>query len=646
MHHRAPGKLSIDGRWFRDDQGRARWLRGINLGGDCKLPAQPDGHSWRPSDFSDHRSVSFVGRPAPLTEIDRHLARIAHWGFNSLRLLTTWEAVAHAGPGTADEAYLDYLREVCRRAANHGLHVFIDFHQDVWSRMSGGDGAPGWTFEAVGLDFTRFDAADAALVMQYRYDPALGGRQPGYPQMSWGSNYRLPANGIMWSLFFAGHEFAPGLAIDGHSASEWLQGQYLHAVHAVAQRVADLDHVIGFDSLNEPGSGWIGQRMDKPAGLLSGPVLSPLDALAAASGFPRDVPMAELGKGITGERRLNPGGVSIWLPGHACPFRAAGAWDVGADGVPVALNPDHFRIVDGRQISMEQDFMAPFFQRVAATIRAVRPDWLLFAEVDPFAALRGKHGFPDDMPAGTVNASHWYDLSALVTKRFDPARSIDAFSGKVHDGPAAIRAAYVAQLERLRTLGDGLAGGAPTLIGEFGIPYDMNGAAAYAAWAAGDRSDAPWQPQITALSLMYDAMDALGLHSAQWNYTVSNRNDAMIGDGWNQEDLSIWSIDQAASADDLGSGGRAVAGFCRPHALAVQGTPISQNFAADTGEYELLFEADAGIAAPTLIFVPNLPQFTSVTIHIENGEQLNHAEGHLAVIAHHSGPVRIRLQFA
>ena len=32
------------------------------------------------------------------------------------------------------------LAEVCRRAGEHGLYVFVDFHQDVWSRMTGGDG--------------------------------------------------------------------------------------------------------------------------------------------------------------------------------------------------------------------------------------------------------------------------------------------------------------------------------------------------------------------------------------------------------------------------------------------------------------------------------------------------------------------------
>src|SRR5687767_9194114 len=157
-----------DGPYFRDREGRQVMLRGVNLGGDCKVP-YPDGGTQFPSDFSDHREVSFIGRPFPLEEAEEHLGRLRHWGFNVVRLLTTWEAVEHAGPGLYDEAYLDYLAEVCRRAGEFGIYVFIDFHQDVWSRMSGGDGAPGWTFEAVGLDFRTFPAAGAAHVMQAAY---------------------------------------------------------------------------------------------------------------------------------------------------------------------------------------------------------------------------------------------------------------------------------------------------------------------------------------------------------------------------------------------------------------------------------------------------------------------------------------------
>ena len=72
--------------------------------------------------------------------------------------------------------------------------------------MSGGDGAPAWTFEKVGLDFTKFDAADAVIAMQYRYDP---NNPEAYPQMTWASNKFRFANGTMWTLFFGGNDESP-----------------------------------------------------------------------------------------------------------------------------------------------------------------------------------------------------------------------------------------------------------------------------------------------------------------------------------------------------------------------------------------------------------------------------------------------------
>lgn len=636
------GRLTLDGTSFRDAQGRQVILRGVNLGGDSKLPVKPDGRTHLPTDFSDHRTVSFVGRPAPLGEIDAHLARIAHWGFNCLRLLTTWEAVEHAGPGEYDEAYLDYFAEVCRRAGRYGLRVFIDFHQDVWSRMSGGDGAPGWTFEAAGLDFTRFHAADAALVMQHSYDHRRGGRQAAYPTMAWGGNYARPANGIMWTLFFAGSDFAPGARIDGIGVQNFLQDCYFGAMHAVAERVAPLDNVIGFDTLNEPGTGYIGRRLDEPLVLGGGPIWTPLDGLAVASGMTRELPELRYGVGLDGTRRVNEAAVSIWLPARSDPFRDAGAWAVGEDGKPLSLVPDYFQRRDGRAVDHERDYMVPFFSRAAETVRAVRPDWIVFAEINPFDAARG-HGFPEGMPPETVNASHWYDISALMTKRFSAERMIHVLTGDVRNGAQAIEDSYVEELQALKAVGDKLNGGAPTLIGECGIPYDLNEAAAYHCWAVGERSPDIWQAQTTAIDLMYNALDRLLLSSTQWNYTASNRNDAMIGDGWNQEDLSIWSSDQMAPNDPV-SGGRAVEGFCRPYVRSAQGTIVSQRFDRASGEFVALIDIDPAIAASTEIYAPRTQYPNGWRSHVGAPADVEEIDQGLRIRATDAGPLRMTVE--
>jgi hypothetical protein len=595
---------------FLDAHGRQVILRGVNLGGDCKVPF-PDGGGQFPSDFSDHRQVSFVGRPFPLEDADAHLGRLAHWGFNTVRLLTTWEAVEYAGSGLYDQDYLDYFTEVCLRCGEHGLHVFVDFHQDVWSRMSGGDGAPGWTFEAVGLDFTRFPAAGAAHVMQAAFDYAdPSDRQDAYPQMSWGSNYGLPANGILWTLFWGGRMFTPGFEVDGVNVQDYLQGHYLGAIDAVARRLKGLPHVLGFDTLNEPGLGWFGKGLsyrhlartpEDPTPPRPGPALSPLDSLAVARGIPTSVPLlARTATGAVeavGETLVNPSGVSIWMDGATCPFERSGIYRIEA-GQVVAAQEDVFRQHGGRALNISDDGFGPLFRQVAEVTRRHEPDWALFAELDPFGTAFGR-SFPKDLPDRSVNASHWYDVFILFRKTLgDPA------------DPAASRQErrerYIRELSRYVELSSQIAGGAPTLIGEFGIPFDLDDGAAYAQWDLGRRDPAPWRDHVEALDAMYDALDALLLHSTQWNYTASNRNSLRIGDNWNQEDLSIFSLDQQESPDDPDSGGRALQGFCRPFAHAVQGRIGGMAFRRDEGVFHLVLDADPDIAAPTEIYVPRL----------------------------------------
>jgi len=600
--------VRTDGVRFVDHAGRQLLLRGVNLGGDCKVPF-PDGGTDVPTDFADHRDVSFVGRPFPLAEADEHLGRLRHWGFNVLRFLVTWEAVAHAGPGSRDEAYLDYIVRVLERAQAHGLAVFIDFHQDVWSRMSGGSGAPGWTFEALGLDFTSFAAAGAALVMQQAFDyGSPQDHQPGYPMMSWAGNYQRPANAIMWTAFFAGAAFTPDWTIAGQNVQHFLQQQYLAAMDAVAARVAHLPAVVGIDTLNEPGLGWLGQSLSQrpagPAGLRPGPQWTPLDGLRLAHGQSVRIPVLvrDAATGALrsdGERVFNERCRRIWRPGIADPFAAHGAWRP-AGGEGEALDERFFQNFDGEVLDIGRHAMAPFFDAVARTIRRHRPDWLVFAEINPYSTALGAR-FPSQMPAHWVNASHWYDIECLRSKRAPSASRAD------------LARRYRPELEGLRELGVAHAIPAPMLLGEFGIPFDLDGGLAYRRWRAGETGPEIWDGHVAPLAAAYDVLDALLASGTLWNYTASNRNDARIGDHWNQEDLSIFSRDQHTTDDDPDCGARALAGFCRAYVLAAQGRlrAMRCDDARATLEFEL--DADPSIDAPTLVFLPRR-QFRAIEL--------------------------------
>lgn len=647
-------RVRVVGDQFRDEYGRALILRGVNLGGDCKVP-YPNGGTNFQTDFSDHRMVSFIGRPFPLDEAHEHLGRLKHWGFNCIRLLTTWEAVEHEGPNKYDEAYLDYFAEVCRLAGEYDLYVFIDFHQDVWSRMTGGDGAPGWVFEALGLDFTKFHEAGAAHVMQYKYDYERGGRQEeNYPLMSWPSNYRLSANGIMWTLFWLGEIATPDFCVDGRNVQRFLQEHYLGAMDRVARYVKDISCVIGFDTLNEPSPGWIGRPLSyrhigtsaiDPLPARPGPAASALDQLAAARGVPVAVPTLKRNS-ITQALYLedggvlNPDGTSIWRNG--CPFEKAGIYRI-VDGKPEALSEFVFQMHAGKPLSVSEAGYGPFFAHVATTIRAHNPDWIVFAEIDPYGSATGRP-YPRNMPEGSVNAGHWYDVSILHSKTFDPENSVDVFTGSRACSPDEIRQRYIQQLGARTKAGQGFEGGAPSLIGEFGIPFDLDDGEAFMRWQQYGQNSDVFARHALALELMYDAMDELLLHSTQWNYTASNRNDPSIGDGWNQEDLSIFSRDQQNDPRNLDSGGRGVEGFCRPYARAVQGRITKMRFARDARSFELIFEADMAIAADTEIYLPRIQFPTGCKIACAGGEATyDPTEQKIRVRAHHSGSIRLTI---
>ncbi len=609
--------MHTDGPWLKDEQGRTLLLHGVNLGGSSKVPYRPDGATHIRDGFFDHRGVSFVGRPFPLAEADEHLARLRAWGLTFLRLLVTWEAIEHAGPGLYDEEYLDYIQQVVRKAGDHGISLFVDPHQDCWSRFSGGDGAPGWTLEAVGFDMTHFAETGAAIVHATHGDP--------FPRMIWPSNGSKLAAATMFTLFFAGNDLAPATKIDGEPAQEYLQRHYLAAMRQLALRLRGLPNVVGYDTMNEPLSGYIGwPDLTATRGLIKvGEVPTPYQSLLLGAGTPQEVALWEArptGTRRAGTRLLNPHGVRAWREGCDCVWRANGVWDLDAGGRPHLLRPDHFARVDGRPVDFSRDYYRPFANRFAQAIRAVDPQALIFVETEIGHTPLG-WGATDAQRI--VFAPHWYDVFVLFFKDYRPFLALD-YEGHLVVGPGRIRRSFAEQLARFRRQAAEQLGGVPTLIGETGIAFDLKGGAAY---RTGD-----YRAHEAALDRSLRAMDDNLLSWTLWNYTADNSHRR--GDQWNGEDLSIFSRDDQTNPADIHSGGRALGALVRPYARRTAGEPLRMAFDRRRRRFEFEFRHDPAVTAPTELFVPNYQYPAGYTVAVSDGTCEIDREGQTLLYRH------------
>jgi hypothetical protein len=182
--------------------------------------------------FHNHKDVSFIDRPFPLASADEHFSRLRGWGLTFIRLLVTWESLEHSGAGIYDEDYIDYLILLVKKAETYGISLFIDPHQDTWSRFSGGSGAPGWTFEVMGLDVTMFKRTGSAFIHLLENEEGEGRGNIAL----WATNYTKLACASAMTLFFAGNVFAPGELYKGVPIQDYLQSAYFKCYAHLAAR--------------------------------------------------------------------------------------------------------------------------------------------------------------------------------------------------------------------------------------------------------------------------------------------------------------------------------------------------------------------------------------------------------------------------
>ncbi|WP_235435835.1 cellulase family glycosylhydrolase [Mycobacterium sp. EPa45] len=196
------GSISTTGRWLTTDDGRVAVVHGVNL--VYKIPPY------------DPATVGFGADDAQF---------LADNGFNVVRLGIDWAAV-EPEPGIIDRGYLAGINATVQTLADHGIYTVIDMHQDLYSAVFKGEGAPAWATQTGGLP------------------------NPNLTKPLFGLNYYLnPAENYAWDAFWRNADAPDGMGLEDHYAVTW---------QAVADYFNGDPSVIGYNIMNEPwpGSGW------------------------------------------------------------------------------------------------------------------------------------------------------------------------------------------------------------------------------------------------------------------------------------------------------------------------------------------------------------------------------------------------------
>jgi Cellulase (glycosyl hydrolase family 5) len=438
-----PLRVHIDGRVFRDSKNREVNLRGINCAADAKLPSHPNIPSHEPSHFFDGDSVSFKERPFAVGDAHTHFTRLKRFGYNTIRYIFTWEAIEHECPGKYDEEWIAHTIDILRVAKEYGFYIFLDPHQDVWSRFSGGSGSPMWTLYAAGLDPRKFQATEAAISQNTWPDGP-----ENFPKMVWATNYTRLACQVMFTAFFAGRDFMPRAKLNGKNIQDYLQDHYIGAMQHFAKRIREAgdierDVVIGWESWNEPNSGLIGREdlsiVPASQSLKNHTSPTPFQAMLLGSGRSCEVDtyaVGSFGPYKTGTTLVDPKGEIAWLPADyddsrygwkrdpewklgECIWAQHGVWDPANDTL---LKKDYFaKIPSTKTVVNEELWMNHYFMNhwrdFRKAIKEEFPDAIMFCQPTPFEIPPNIKGSEDDTP-DLVYTPHFYDGITLMTKKW------------------------------------------------------------------------------------------------------------------------------------------------------------------------------------------------------------------------------------
>eukprot|EP01133_Synstelium_polycarpum_P011500 gene11500-13414_t len=218
---------------FHDADGRERYFHGVNV-----VSKQPP---WLPE--TDHFDVD-----NSLSEQD--YIYLQEWGINSIRLGVMWAGVFPEARGVVNQTYLDNARAIVDQMANYSIFALVEHHQDLFSWIYCGDGAPAWACEPI---------KEGRFPEPLNLEPFPVDNQTFVPldgycgKHDWGTYYMADAVGKSFQNLY--------------DNTYGMQDAFSEHWQVVAETFKTSQNVLGYELINEP---WAGNVYKDPLLLIPG----------------------------------------------------------------------------------------------------------------------------------------------------------------------------------------------------------------------------------------------------------------------------------------------------------------------------------------------------------------------------------------